>query len=92
MSIWDGQGRLWCSNAGIYDCPPFTERGSQTSTDNHARLRGWKIFDGQAHCPECAKPARRVRASGVIEQDGLPGIVFPVVRKEGKSKKSRHIA
>jgi hypothetical protein len=87
MNIFDEHGRLWCDNSTAYGCEPFAERGSHVSTDNHARLRGWKIFDGHALCPECAKPARKVRASGVVEQEGLPGIVFPVVPKSKASKK-----
>lgn len=94
MAIWDQQGNLRCSNTEIYGCEMFKERGRRETTDNAARLRGWKIFEGRAHCPECAKPARRIRVTNIIEQDGLPGIEFPVVGKESKSKskRSRHIA
>lgn len=92
MNIWDQQGNLRCSNAQAFDCQVFKERGSRQTTDNSARLHGWKIFGDRAHCPECAKPARRIRVTSSIEQDGLPGIVFPAVSKESKSRKSRHIA
>lgn len=87
MDIWDEQGNLRCSNSTEFDCPVFKERGSRATTDNHARLRGWKIFAEQAHCPECAKPARRVRAATVLEQDGFPGIEFPFIPKSRVSKK-----
>jgi hypothetical protein len=89
---WDEQGNLRCGNETVYGCASFTARGSQAITDARARLHHWKIFGGDAMCPECAKPARTSRTSGSIEQDQLPGIVFPEVPKVKKTRRSKREA
>lgn len=88
---WDEQGSLHCGNEALYGCEPFTERGSQASTDILARRRGWKIWKDQANCPICSKPSRGVRATAVIvDQESLPGFdKIEVVPKKSR-KREKH--
>jgi hypothetical protein len=90
---WDEQGNLRCGNESLYGCRHMTERGTRASTDLLARRRGWRIWGDDANCPECAKPARASRTLGSLDQEGLPGVVFPEIpqgkaRKKGKREAS----
>ncbi len=86
---WDEQGNLRCSNAGLHACSDFPGRGDRLVTDARARLHGWKIWQDQAMCPQCAKPARTSRTSSSLEQEQLPGMVFPVVPKVKAGKRGK---
>lgn len=92
MEIFDADGDLHCSS-----CPAvFPSRGSHSSTDNEARLRRWKVWQGPnhqgAHCPDCAKPVRGHKVTQVFVDEALPGIEFPRVPKQRKSSDKRQIS
>ncbi len=91
MDIWDLDGNLQCGNREQYGCLAFSAGGSRAITEDIARLKGWRVWQDSAHCPECAKPVRRTAALKILEQDALPGIEFPSIPKARKARTSdRH--
>lgn len=88
---WDVDGNLRCGNEKLYNCEMFPSRGSRATTDARARLHHWKVWGNDAHCPQCAKPARSAKRSGIIEQDDF-GLDFgtPVIKASRKKAMREH--
>lgn len=88
---WDEDGNLRCGNESLYGCEMFPSRGTRAVTDARARLHHWKVWGDEAHCPQCAKPARNVRKADIIEQEDF-GLDFgiPVEKKKSHKKVREH--
>jgi hypothetical protein len=81
-------------------CPNRCPYGaSPAATEEMARVRGWRVFDGPsltdkplkvACCPECFRTGTPARPTGVPVLEGqldLPGLITPIPVQRSKTNK-----